>query len=383
MSSATADSLAQHAAPVQSAAGRSLFHPLVDFLALGGLTAVIAPLFLLPPPAWFEYSKVLAITTLIAHAINNPHFAHSYHLFYRGFLSKSFGDGYAPAWRGRYLFAGLAVPLALVGYLAWAIAGQHLVALGYSVNLMFFTVGWHYTKQGYGMLVLDSVLKRRYFDEAEKRLLLLNGYAVWMLSWILANQVFAESQYWGIPWSSFAVPQPVLLAAEALVAASSGAVLLMLARRLNAGKAIPLNGLVAYLVSLYVWLLVRHPVLALVFPALHSLQYLIVVWRFELNRNRMLIHVAEGGSPDEPAFAAPFELGLRMVGFYALAVAMGWFGFWGFGELMVRWLPGPPAAIGSGVFLLAAWVFVNIHHYFIDSVLWRKGNPETGAYLFR
>ena len=34
-------------------------------------------------------------------------------------------------------------------------------------------------------------------------------------------------------------------------------------------------------------------------------------------------------------------------------------------------------------FLLAAWIFINVHHYFLDSVVWRKGNPETGRYLFR
>ena len=82
---------------------------------------------------------------------------------------------------------------------------------------MFFTVGWHYTKQGYGMLMLDAVLKRRFFSEAEKALLLQHAYAVWALSWITANQVFAQNEYWGIAWTTFEIPAPLRHAAWAAV----------------------------------------------------------------------------------------------------------------------------------------------------------------------
>jgi len=27
-------------------------------------------------------------------------------------------------------------------------------------------------------------------------------------------------------------------------------------------------------------------------------------------------------------------------------------------------------------------VFVNVHHYFTDNVIWRSQNPETRRYLF-
>lgn len=32
--------------------------------------------------------------------------------------------------------------------------------------------------------------------------------------------------------------------------------------------------------------------------------------------------------------------------------------------------------------LFAAWVFVNVHHYFIDSVIWRSDNPDARRHLF-
>jgi hypothetical protein len=38
--------------------------------------------------------------------------------------------------------------------------------------MVFFT-GWHYVKQGYGMLMVSSVLTRSFYNEAEKKIFLL------------------------------------------------------------------------------------------------------------------------------------------------------------------------------------------------------------------
>jgi hypothetical protein len=39
--------------------------------------------------------------------------------------------------------------------------------------------------------------------------------------------------------------------------------------------------------------------------------------------------------------------------------------------------------LGSTLFLFTFWIFINIHHYFLDNVMWRRGNPEVSKYLFR
>ena len=364
------------------AAGKYLFGPIPDFLLLGGATFLLLPLILLLGGR-LQHAEVLVWTTLAAHAINNPHFAHSYHLFYRGFSQKGFSAEYPKEWRVRYLVAGVFAPVLLIGFFVWCLAYGRTQLLGYGVNLMFFTVGWHYTKQGYGMLMLDAVLKRRFFTEPEKKLLLHNAYAVWLLSWMIANQVFAQSEYWGIAYFTFEIPRVARLAAWALVAFTSLRVLWLFVARLRAGRGLPVNGLVGYAVSGYLWLLYPEPIMALIIPALHSLQYMIVVWRYELNYQTVRVHRDEGGGEDEPPDAAPFSLGLRMAMFYGVAVGLGYFGFWYFPRALGDWLPDTLRAFGGGVFLFCAWVFINVHHYFMDSVVWRKGNPETGRYLFR
>ena len=70
----------------------------------------------------------------------------------------------------------------------------------------------------------------------------------------------------------------------------------------------------------------------------------------------------------------------RAMGLAGGVVVAGWLAF--------EFLPGladarlqTPDALGLPFFLVAATLFINIHHYFIDNVLWRFGDPQVRAYL--
>jgi hypothetical protein len=41
-----------------------------------------------------------------------------------------------------------------------------------------------------------------------------------------------------------------------------------------------------------------------------------------------------------------------------------------------------PVLFGPTVAMFAVTVFINIHHYFIDNVIWRGTNPDMRKYLF-
>ena len=43
-------------------------------------------------------------------------------------------------------------------------------------------------------------------------------------------------------------------------------------------------------------------------------------------------------------------------------------------------LGAPRALAAESAF--TGWTFINLHHYFIDSVTWRRENPETRRHLF-
>lgn len=361
-----------------------MFGPVTDFLCLGGLTLLLLPIVFALPVREFAPAFNAAILAL-AYVINYPHFAFSYQLFYAGFRRKAFGPDNGPGLRARYVFAGIAVPTALAAFFAGSLVFGDARTLGYGANLMGFLVGWHYVKQGYGMLMVDAALKRRFFDDSEKRVLLINCYALWALAWMLMNVIYGERGLWGIRYAMFEIP-PVLLQIGVCVAATTSvAAAGVLFRRWRAnGGALPVSGVVAYIVSLYLWLLVMHwnPLWLMVVPALHSLQYLIVVARYHMNRLRDAPDAAE---PTRPAILARlFRRRGRQhfAGFVGLGILLGYVGFWGAPELFQATVPYDRAMFGGTAFMFVFWIFINLHHYFLDNVMWRSQNPDMRRYLF-
>jgi hypothetical protein len=274
----------QDAATISRTRQSYLIGPVTDFLMLGGGTILILPpLFLLPT----KYEGLLAVTMLLlANLITHPHFAHSYQIFYRHFGRKVRGHGYHRNLQYRYIFAGIVVPIIMGGFFAYSVANGSARMLGYAANMLGFFVGWHYVKQGYGILMVDSVLKRLFFSDLDKKVFLVNGYAVWLLSWMQINATITEKQYLGLDYYTFAIPGWLLNIGLLVAAASTTATLAVLFDRWRKnGGVLPYNGVIAYLVALYVWILFVdiNPMWLLVVPALHSLQYLAVVWRFQTN----------------------------------------------------------------------------------------------------
>ena len=81
------------AGPVQGNEARaahrsSLISPLADFFLLGGSSLIVLPFLILFVPTDAAKPAVAATMLVLANFINHPHFAHSYQIFYRGFLQK-------------------------------------------------------------------------------------------------------------------------------------------------------------------------------------------------------------------------------------------------------------------------------------------------------
>jgi len=362
---------------------RYLFGPVVDFFCLGGVSVLVLPLLLLVPAAQYEL-QFSSFMLLLANFINHPHFAHSYQLFYRGFRSKAFTRELGAGMQARYLFSGVGVPLLLVCFFAFCILRGDVKLLGQGGNIMALFVGWHYVKQGYGMLMLDAALKRNFFKETDKKILLVNSYAVWIAAWLSANAYVASRQLAGLQFYTFDFPQPIVVAAQLAALATSAAAVWAILRHWRASRSLLLNGIMAYVVSLYAWLLfVRiNPLWIIVVPALHSLQYLIVVWRFELNVGKS--ETARDGAAGQSALGRLLggELAAHLVLFAVGGLSLGFVGFWGLPMLLNMYMPYDQALFGGALFVFVSWIFINVHHYFIDNVMWRRENPDTRRFLF-
>ncbi len=364
--------------PITVAGRRALYNPIVDFLLLGGATVFILPVAALIPESYSP--KVFLFLFWLSFLINYPHFAHSYQIFYRNFRGKLNGTGIPQHLRWRYAFAGIAVPLIMLMLFAIAYASGSSSMLAFSAYSVAFFVGWHYVKQGYGILIVDTVLNRAFFNDPEKRILRANAYACWIFFFLLLNYAVRERDYSGLKYSLINVPLPIMYIAAAvmLVTTILAAKSFFEATKRNQGRPFPFNGTTAYIVSLYVWLSVYFMSTAAalsVIPALHSLQYLAVVWRYEKNRNQALA--------SDSGIAAPAEFAWRkFLRFSIIGIVLGVIAFVALPFSLDAKMNYDKSVYGTQYFTFMFYVFINIHHYFLDNVMWRKDNPDVSKHLF-
>ena len=352
-----------------------LFGKFVDFFCLGGGSLIVLALLAMLPPEPYK-AQVLFAVWIIAAFVNHPHFIHSYQIFYDGFREKS-AEG-APL-RTRYLFAGVIVPVLLVAFFAVALVMADAAMLGKAVYLMFFLVGWHYVKQGYGILMVESVLKRAFFNDFEKQWLRYNALAVWLSSWLYFNHRLHSRELWGSEYFLLGIPLWIAQIAIVISIGTSLFVVWILIRKRTTGT-VPVNGILAYFTACYVWLVLSSisPLAVLLVPAFHSLQYLAVVWRYQINKDQT-IHADKQdmifGIIETTAGCAAF-VRFILVGFFVGIVAFYLLPFTLDASIAYR-----EDIFGTVMFLFIINIFINIHHYFLDNVMWRKENRNIKEYL--
>jgi len=144
-------------------------------------------------------------------------------------------------------------------------------------------------------------------------------------------------------------------------------------KRLREGRLPILTPLTALLCSVWSWSIYSSvdPIVVYFIPALHSVQYLYFVWLLKGNEAREL----EG--PPHFELSARTRLGILAVS----ALALGWLLFHGLptalDDMLVKKRSALELPIGPTPWFAAVYAFVNIHHYLMDSVIWRRENPET------
>jgi hypothetical protein len=379
------DVLAPHFTPAKARSSSRqgyLFSPWFDFLTLGGGSLIVCGLIVLLLPKGIPTLQEALLVTILMATINQPHFAHSYQMFYRNFREKAFGASYARALRIRYVITGLVVPAALIAFLAGTALTGSVRILAYGANLMFFLVGWHYVKQGYGILIVDSVQKRLMFSNRAKTVFRINGYACWMVAWVGGNHALSTANgYIGLTYFSLPIPNAVYYETIGVGVLTTFAALGFFALRWREAKgALPWNGVIAYLTTLYLWVIfVRiNPLVLAVVPTFHSLQYLAVVWRYQLNAGA----TAATARRSFLSTLTPTGVLPRLAMFVGAGVVLGALGFVIVPRILDGAVPYDKHMFGPALFLFSFYIFINVHHYFLDNVMWRRGNPDVQQYIF-
>lgn len=366
---------------VDAAPHRRTLSRLSEFLLVGGITPLLFPIAWLLRGGLGLDSSEFAVSFVMfyaAHLINDPHFAVTYVLFYKDARSRALGRAFERGQRARYLIAGFVAPLLLLGWALWALLGQHAAALGLMMQLMFLLVGWHYVKQGFGILTVLSARRGVRFLPRERVTLLFHCYAGWAYAWASPADPGRRLTEKGLVYLTFAHPAGLERATQLVFVASVAPLLLMLAQKWRREGSLPLlTPLTGFLCSVWVWTIYASidPLVRYVVPALHSVQYLYMVWLLK-------------GSEAREREAAPWfepSVGARLVMLSLSALGLGFVLFHGAPELLDSALGSAHEAhspLGPTPWFAALYAFVNIHHYLMDTVIWRRDNPLT-RYLTR
>jgi len=309
-----------------------------------------------------------------AHVINDPHFAVTYLLFYRHVKQRAFGASFSWQQRSRYIAAGFVVPLLLVAWASASIVTGSAQGLGWMIQLMFLLVGWHYVKQGFGVLVVLSGRRGVSYTAVERRAVLAHCFAAWAYAWASPFDPGRTVEEKGVVYSTLAQLYGLERWAQVAFFITLPVLLVMLARKWRReGRLPPLGPLSGLLVTVWLWTVYTSldPLLMYMIPALHSLQYLYFVWLLKRNQARH----EEG----PPTFGRPVPIALGVLALSALA--LGFVLFHALPAILDTALASQPtrrlSELGPTPYFAALFAVVNLHHYFMDFVIWRRDNPDT------
>ena len=373
--------LLTHAPPPMPPATARWGASTLEFMAVGGITFALFPLAWLARARFGLDSSELAVGFAMfqaAHFLNDPHFSVTYLLFYKDWRQRAFGSEWGLAQRTRYLVAGLLVPTLLVAWAALALIGRSAQTLGWMIQLMFLLVGWHYAKQGFGVLTVLSARRGVRFTADERSVILGHCFAAWAFAWANPARVAGEFEEKGVVYWGPTHPSWIELTTGVLLALSTVALSVKLGAKWRREGRLPLTPLLGFLATIWFWTIYTglDPLVRYVIPALHSIQYLYFVWLMKRNEAR----AAEG----PPLFGPPVTT--RLTALAASALILGWVLFRGAPSMLDATLASALRAghagaaqtgLGDTPFFAAFFVVVNIHHYFMDNVIWRRENVAT------
>lgn len=362
-----------------AAAPRALVGRSADAWLVGGaslavwLLVVVLERFDTALPGMQTHLAALAtMVPTLAVVANYPHFMASYALAYGG----------GGALVARHWLALVVAPVALMA--AFVVSHETFAEtlrfgsveierfgeqmLGGLVQTMFLAVGWHYAKQTYGCARVGARYRDFRISSVEARLLRYGLLALGAALFVRSNVGEGEHQYFGLRYSVLGFPRWATSGAALLMAGGALLAAVAVASASASQRRCPPSLVVVPVVAMFVWWapVTHNATFYAAVPFFHSLQYLCFVARIEGERHRRGER-RWGRRHPFVSIAVPL-------------VVIGWLVFEG-GPGMLDRAAGPSGSLGIAYFTLAFTVFVNVHHYLIDHVIWRFGDPRIKEWL--
>lgn len=378
---------------------KALTNRFIDFWLLGGGSLLIWAMVLITEPLRphspvinSQYNHVVATFAILSLFCNYPHFLVSYKLAYgqgRNFIKS-------------YWFQLILVPLGLLGLMLSAFMfyirpdlGQHInhlflsvskhtasyfmvffekgsgpVIMGGLVNLMLITVGWHYSKQIFGCMMVYSKLDRYQLSAGQRQIIKWSNYGIWFTNYAYLNLNAGIQYYYGVPFLRIGLGKFVFTAALCFFFITLVLFIykVVWTNYREQGKMFSVNFIIPYIAFISWWIPIftNRLFMLTIVPFFHSLQYLLFVYKIEKGR-------LEKNHPKSIAFRG----GVSII----LLILLG-FMFFEFLPFSLDTVVQKNGLLTIWFFIAAFHLFINIHHFFIDNSLWRFKNSNVQKFLF-
>jgi hypothetical protein len=215
---------------------------------------------------------------------------------------------------------------------------------------------WHYIKQVYGVARLGARYRGMSLTPNEVRVLRFSLYPLWFIGAGMVAAKGVTSRYAGFELGLDLVPTVTFTVLRFVAVACAGSIVVVLYRIGRRYGALPPAMMIAPYLAAFLWLLVPpdYFTTTVALGALHGLQYIACCQR------------AEGARAPWSRSGNGLLRWLEIFG----GAACG-------GLLLTTWLPqllNRVVAVDGSPLLFTAvfFVFLNLHHYLIDAVIWRS-----------
>lgn len=326
----------------------------VDYACIGALSLATWALL----GAFHSGERTHAVTSLSATLLwfcNWPHFsATSYRLYH------------CDANIRQYPMTALAVPWVVLAGVAGSLAWPQIVA-PYFVKLFTIWSPYHFSGQTVGITLIYA--RRAGFSVGPLTRLALSGfvYGTFLTATLRAEVGVGGSTYYGVAYPGFGVPAWMPRLAFGWTVAC-GVALLLAALRFSVERRRLLPPIVLLPAAAQcVWFLTGAGLASFVefVPFFHSLQYMLIAWALHLKERK-----------DRDAIPGSLEfVATESARWGTLNVLGGACLFFLFPRMVA--LAGWPLEFSTGIAIAG----VQIHHFFVDGVIWKLRSPAVSSPL--